>query len=172
MSHKLTSRKTIAVDLDGTLAEYDGWKGIDHIGHPIAGAQGFVRRLLEFADVEVYTTRTALLPDRPAGETVESLALRVTRWLRENHFPAEVRVYAGAGKPLVAAFIDDRAVSCRPLEVSPYINPGVVSADEIAAVAYDKAVLKAADLCGFGQPRPGPAFTPRKSAGPTEPVSL
>ena len=25
----------IGVDLDGTLAEYDGWKGIDHIGTPI-----------------------------------------------------------------------------------------------------------------------------------------
>jgi hypothetical protein len=25
----------IGVDLDGTLAHYDGWKGIDHIGEPI-----------------------------------------------------------------------------------------------------------------------------------------
>ena len=25
----------IAVDLDGTLAEYNGWKGKDHIGDPI-----------------------------------------------------------------------------------------------------------------------------------------
>ena len=28
----------IAIDLDGTLAEYDGWKGIDNIGKPIKGA--------------------------------------------------------------------------------------------------------------------------------------
>lgn len=25
----------IAVDLDGTLAEYDGWKGSAHIGNPV-----------------------------------------------------------------------------------------------------------------------------------------
>ena len=25
----------IGVDLDGTLARYDGWKGIEHIGEPI-----------------------------------------------------------------------------------------------------------------------------------------
>lgn len=25
----------IGVDLDGTLAHYDGWKGIDHIGEPV-----------------------------------------------------------------------------------------------------------------------------------------
>ena len=24
-----------AIDLDGTLARYDGWKGIEHIGDPI-----------------------------------------------------------------------------------------------------------------------------------------
>lgn len=28
-------KKVIAVDLDGTLAHYDGWKGVDHIGEPI-----------------------------------------------------------------------------------------------------------------------------------------
>lgn len=25
----------IGVDLDGTLAEYTGWKGVEHIGEPI-----------------------------------------------------------------------------------------------------------------------------------------
>ena len=25
----------IGVDLDGTLARYDGWRGIDHIGEPM-----------------------------------------------------------------------------------------------------------------------------------------
>ena len=29
------SKAWIGVDLDGTLAYYDGWKGIDHIGKPI-----------------------------------------------------------------------------------------------------------------------------------------
>ena len=25
----------VGVDLDGTLAQYDGWKGVDHIGDPV-----------------------------------------------------------------------------------------------------------------------------------------
>lgn len=25
----------IGVDLDGTLAHYEGWKGVEHIGEPI-----------------------------------------------------------------------------------------------------------------------------------------
>ena len=28
-----------AVDLDGTLAHYDKWRGIDHIGKPIPAIQ-------------------------------------------------------------------------------------------------------------------------------------
>jgi len=28
------SKGWVGVDLDGTLAHYDGWKGADHIGEP------------------------------------------------------------------------------------------------------------------------------------------
>ncbi len=33
----------IDVDLDGTLAQYDGWKGVAHIGEP-TDAEGFLPR--------------------------------------------------------------------------------------------------------------------------------
>lgn len=32
------SKRTVCVDLDGVLAEYDGFRGEDHIGLPIASA--------------------------------------------------------------------------------------------------------------------------------------
>lgn len=33
-------KKTVAVDLDGVLADYStGWQGIEHIGDPIPGAR-------------------------------------------------------------------------------------------------------------------------------------
>ena len=40
------SKKWLGVDLDGTLAHYDGWKGIDHIGMPIVDVVLSLRALL------------------------------------------------------------------------------------------------------------------------------
>lgn len=34
-ARKTGERRVIAVDLDGTLAHYDGWRGVRHIGEPI-----------------------------------------------------------------------------------------------------------------------------------------
>jgi hypothetical protein len=45
----------IGVDLDGTLAHYDGWKGADHIGEPIAPMVERVKRWLsEGHEVRVF----------------------------------------------------------------------------------------------------------------------
>ena len=37
----------IGVDLDGTLAHYDGWKGIEHVGPPIPAMLARVKYWLE-----------------------------------------------------------------------------------------------------------------------------
>ena len=48
----------IGVDLDGTLARYDGWKGIEHIGEPIAPMVERVKRwLAQGVDVRIFTAR-------------------------------------------------------------------------------------------------------------------
>lgn len=48
----------IAVDLDGTLAAYDGWQGVEHIGEPIAPMVEKVKRwLTEGQDVRIFTAR-------------------------------------------------------------------------------------------------------------------
>ena len=47
-----------AVDLDGTLAYYDGWKGIHHIGEPIPAMMSRVRHWLdEGKEVRIFTAR-------------------------------------------------------------------------------------------------------------------
>ena len=50
--------KVVAVDLDGTLLEYDGWKGPAHFGQPIPGV---VKALFELKKagwaVAIWTTR-------------------------------------------------------------------------------------------------------------------
>lgn len=48
----------IGVDLDGTLAYYDGWKGVEHIGKPI---ELMVKRVNEWIEkginVKIFTAR-------------------------------------------------------------------------------------------------------------------
>jgi hypothetical protein len=51
-------RKSVAIDFDGVLARYDGWKGPEHYGAPLPGALDFVRRLLGAGyHVVIFTTR-------------------------------------------------------------------------------------------------------------------
>jgi hypothetical protein len=47
-----------AVDLDGTLAHYDGWRGVDHIGEPIEPMKKLVLELLaDGKEVRIFTAR-------------------------------------------------------------------------------------------------------------------
>jgi len=105
-------KRIICVDLDGVLAQYDEWKGLEHIGEPIDGARDFLIALCANTfEILIYTTRT-----NPAVNTEESkydLALRIHNWLAENKMPYH-GVYVGPGKPIALAYIDDRAVSCVP----------------------------------------------------------
>ena len=48
----------IGVDLDGTLAKYDGWHGIEHIGMPIRPMMERVRTWLAMGiQVKIFTAR-------------------------------------------------------------------------------------------------------------------
>ena len=48
----------IGVDLDGTLAMYEGWKGANHIGEPVPKMVARVKRWLEEGrEVRIFTAR-------------------------------------------------------------------------------------------------------------------
>ena len=50
----------IGVDLDGTLAEYNGWKGPDHIGSPIIAMVERVKQwIVEGRDIRIFTARVS-----------------------------------------------------------------------------------------------------------------
>lgn len=50
----------IGVDLDGTLAEYDGWRGEAHIGKPIPAMLDRVKQwLANGIEVRIFTARVA-----------------------------------------------------------------------------------------------------------------
>ncbi len=79
----------IGVDLDGTLAEYDGWKGATHIGKPIAVMVQRVKDwIAEGYEVRIFTARVFCpKSDTPDGvrwkESVDA-RLAIQDWCREN----------------------------------------------------------------------------------------
>lgn len=119
--------KNICVDLDGTIAEYDGWKGLEHIGDPIEGAQEFIKKLQEFSTVIIFTTRMNLDLNRKEtffdGIPLTNTATRrrkvhklIWDWLVKHKFPEVIKIgiWAKEGKPIASAYVDDRAVVCNP----------------------------------------------------------
>lgn len=51
----------IGVDLDATLAEYDGWRGPDHIGKPIPAMLERVKEWLDKGiEVKIFTARASV----------------------------------------------------------------------------------------------------------------
>ena len=94
----------IGVDLDGTLAVYDGWRGAEHIGPPVPAMMRRVRDwLAEGVTVKVFTARVAIPePDR-------STAIRVIHeWLERHGLP---RLDVTNVKDLAMSELsDDRAV--------------------------------------------------------------
>lgn len=62
----------IGVDLDGTLAHYDGWKGVEHIGEPVpAMAERVKQWLAEGKEVRIFTARIAHGDPRGARNYVQ-----------------------------------------------------------------------------------------------------
>lgn len=75
----------IGVDLDGTLAHYDGWKGAGHIGDPVPAMLARVKRWLsDGRDVRIFTARVS--HDGSAARILEARAAReaIAHWCREH----------------------------------------------------------------------------------------
>jgi hypothetical protein len=78
----LITQGWIGVDLDGTLARYDGWKGDTHIGDPIPLMLARVKRwVAEGKDVRIFTARVG-----DQGEfktTVEQCRKAIEDWCQK-----------------------------------------------------------------------------------------
>lgn len=83
----------IGVDLDGTLAEYHGWKGPEHIGAPIPAMVERVRSwLAEGRDVRIFTARVdgggvAISMGNPEGNKVRDVVAvkrHIQAWCLEH----------------------------------------------------------------------------------------
>ena len=108
---KRKGRAKVCVDLDGVLASKLAPFKKTQIGPPIDGVVEFLRDLNEFADITILTSRLSTGTD----EEQEELRQVIEAWLNDNNLPFK-NIYTGPGKPMAHAYIDDRAVACRPVE--------------------------------------------------------
>lgn len=92
----------IGVDLDGTLAEYTGWRGKTHIGPPIKKMQDRVLRWLgQSKEVRIFTARAI------DGEQSDAV-LAIKKWCLE-HLGYELPVTCTKDYDMIELW-DDRAI--------------------------------------------------------------
>lgn len=95
----------IGVDLDGTLAHYDDWRGIEHIGSPIEPMVARVRMwLAEGQEVRIFTARVA-------GDAKDLVIAYIQEWLEDQGLP-KLKVTNIKDFSMIELW-DDRAVRVR-----------------------------------------------------------
>lgn len=103
----------VGVDLDGTLALYMGWQGLNHIGDPIPLMVDRVKRwLANGTDVRIMTARVARSEYRPNEEDVEVTRCAIKAWCLK-HLGAELPITNQKDFAMLELW-DDRAVQVVP----------------------------------------------------------
>lgn len=95
-------KKTVAVDLDGVLAKYTGFKGDDIIEEPRPEARHLLHRLSEKYHVIVHTARNT--------ETARIWLIKHNLLRFTSGINACLVKGAASAKPIALTYIDDRAV--------------------------------------------------------------
>jgi len=98
----------IGVDLDGTLAHYNGWKGIEHVGDPVPAMLSRVRAWLDGGrTVKIFTARVSV-----AGRERDEVVGHIHAWCERHGLPAlDVTCVKDFG---MVELWDDRAVQVIP----------------------------------------------------------
>jgi hypothetical protein len=86
-------QQTVVLDADGTVFEYSGWQGEDHVGRPLPG-------VVEFARMADYLGYTLVVSTARTGRGLEA----IRRAVELAGIPAETT----HDKPIGALYIDDR----------------------------------------------------------------
>ena len=104
----------VGFDLDGTLAQYDEWKGIHHIGEPIEPIVNIAKNMIKRGDFEVkiFTARVC------DGQQVTAEFIK--DWTEKQGL-GRLEVTNAKDMNMVACF-DDRSIQVMP-------NQGVVLQD-------------------------------------------
>tara|TARA_R110000803_G_scaffold83827_2_gene149872 strand:+ start:358 stop:675 length:318 start_codon:yes stop_codon:yes gene_type:complete len=94
----------IALDLDGTLAHYDKWRGVEHVGEPIPA---MVKKLNDWVaqghNVTLFTARVSDAEEAPdAGHYIG-------KWILKHELP--ITEITCIKKKKFDLFVDDKAIS-------------------------------------------------------------
>ncbi len=102
----------IGVDLDGTIAHYDVWRGIKHIGEPIPLMVGRVKDWLsQGKEVRIFTARVG--PQREdVPDEIKEIRSAIECWC-EKHIGAVLEVTATKDFAMIELW-DDRAIRVEP----------------------------------------------------------
>lgn len=101
-------RYVFCVDVDGTLAEYQGWLGYENIGEPIQSVIKDLREAMStkiWPYVIIHTCRVTTADNRVIPQAVAALKA----WLDKNEVPHD-EIWLGTGKPYANEYWDDKAV--------------------------------------------------------------
>ena len=100
----------IGVDLDGTLAQYDGWQGPEHIGDPVPAMLGRVKEWLAAGrEVRVLTAR---VHSRTSHNNREHARNIITAWC-VKHVGLALIVTSEKDYAMIELW-DDRCVQIEP----------------------------------------------------------
>lgn len=106
-----TKQGWIGVDLDGTLAHYDGWIDETHIGMPIRPMQDRVMNwLAEGQEVRIFTARVSNDPTGRIKRLIQSWSLA--------HLGAILEVTCSKDYAMIELW-DDRAIQVKVNEGTP-----------------------------------------------------
>jgi hypothetical protein len=130
-----SQKPRVCLDVDGVLADRTYGRGAEDLGDPIPGAVEFTRALAERAEVVIHSARLAKEDSTSAaGRKAEA---RLRDWLDQHGFAYQA-IASGVGKPVASAYVDDRGVSCRPMDDGPR--------------AFEDALRAVERLCGPPEP--------------------
>jgi len=84
----MSSGGWIGIDLDATLAHYEGWKGVDHIGDPVPAMLERVKRWIEEGQrVKIMTARIYCGESgEPAGDRYRDAQIARRKMVPEAHW--------------------------------------------------------------------------------------
>lgn len=136
----------IGVDLDGTLAQYDGWQGAEHIGPPVEPMLARVKAWLAAGvEVRIFTARVFGEGRAVALPPIEAYCL--------HHFGRTLPVTCEKDYAMVELW-DDRAVQVIPntgQRADEHVSIRMTAAVRKALMAIDPALVAGFDAKG-GRP--------------------
>jgi hypothetical protein len=108
MSEQILKDRIIAVDFDGTIAQYGSWKGVGVFGDPVLSAQWALKMLKNLgATIIVHTCR------KETNLVIDYLREHKIPYDHVNYSPRNVELKLSPKKIAADIYIDDKAIGFR-----------------------------------------------------------